>query len=838
MTSISASAYKYVYSFDNTPISEAILMITRDHPDVNISFIYKELDHYRTSAKIATDDIYSALRRLVGLNPVSIISRDNNFYIEALQHGQYNYYGSILDDDNEPVIGASVMILSPRDSTVITYGVTDNEGNFSIPCDKKNILVKFYCIGYKTTFLNRPQFSVGKVILQRSPILLANVTVKADNTILSSNKNIYVPTLRQKNAAQDATDLLRRMAIPQLVINPADNSVKDVFGNAVKIFINFQPAQADELKSMKITDVRKCEYVEYPTDPRFRGEARVVNFIVQEYEYGGYSKVSESLRTVNGLFNNSIVFSRFTYKRMTYDLYAESENQKYHHMGIDNSTNYSLESNGKPETVTRDEIFKESAMRSNQIPVTFRAGYISPRFTARNTLSFTNFSAPRQFFAGDLKVNIHPEADYSFSRSNPNHNNTVAYQGNIWSQLSKKASLDITPSFRHTHRNNTSFYESTLMQSPVHNLITENTYNWSLHATGRLVLKPKNQLFLFLAGGQNIFKLNYSGTNAAKDNYTNSFGAGDLRYRFQTNNVSVTSFVGVGIEHNSMNGISTNDASPRAGVNFWVSFRNKNQISGYLSYQSTTPDISLKANDIIRSNEYLYLTGNPHLKNWRDLNANLSYNRFQSNSFSLATFAGYDRDFNRVATIYRPYNGGSALIRDYINNGSFIRYYIGASANYKLFGNSLQLYVNVTQNAYEITGNYKDNYYPFRVQFQAAYYWKSFNILASWGNPQRTLTKNSNYKIIGRNFHMLSAGWGNGIWNINFAARNIFNKGWLYETWRRESPLYSEWRRQYSPYSHPSVNFSLTYTIGYGRKIRQNNEVGSQGSAPSAIIKQ
>lgn len=837
MTFISASAYKYAYSFDNTPISEAIVRISKDNPDVNISFIYKELDNYRTSAKIATDDVYTALRQTIGLNPVSIINQDGHYYIEALQHGRFIYHGAVVDADNEPIVGASVMILSPRDSTVVTYGISDSEGHFSIPCDKKNILAKFYCMGYKTAFVNQPPFAIGNVTMQYSPIQLSAVSVEADNTSLASDKNIYIPTARQKNAAQDATDLLRRMAIPQLVINPADNSVKDVFGNDVKVFINYQLSASDELKGMKMTDVRKIEYLEFPTDPRFRGESRVVNFIVQEYEYGGYTKANESFRTLNGTFNNTSVFSRFTYKKMTYDVYAESDNQNYHHAGSDNMAVYKLENNSEPLTVNRKESFKESETRSNQIPVTFRATYNTPRFTARNTLSFTHFSSPEQQTTGDFEVNIHPEDNFTYTRSNPNRNNTVSYNSNFWGLIGSNALFDITPSFCHTHRNNTSFYESILIQSPILNHITENTYNWGLQATGRMVFAQKNQLSLFVGAGQYFFKLDYHGSNNARDSYSSSYVAADVRYRYQTKKVSVTTFVGFSIEHNSMNNITTNDASPRAGVNFWMSLNKKSQLSGYLSYQTTTPDISMKANDIVQSNEYMYLTANPNLKNWRNLNSNIAYNWYHNNSFSLAAFAGYDRIFNRVATVYRLYNNGAALLRSYVNDGSFIHYYLGVSANYKMFNNSLQLYANLTQNAYDITGAYKDSCYPFRVQLQAVYYWKSFSILASWGNPQRTLTENSNYIIRGRNFHMLSVGWGNGIWNVNLSAKNIFNKGWQSGTWQKNSPLYSERQQFYNPSSHASISLSVTYTIGYGKKIQRGNEVSGQGSTPSAIVR-
>lgn len=74
---ISANAYKYSYKFSDTPISEAIVRISKEHPQVNISFIYKELDHYRTSAKINTDDTYDALRQTIGLKTIRLKLNQN-----------------------------------------------------------------------------------------------------------------------------------------------------------------------------------------------------------------------------------------------------------------------------------------------------------------------------------------------------------------------------------------------------------------------------------------------------------------------------------------------------------------------------------------------------------------------------------------------------------------------------------------------------------------------------------------------------------------------------------------------------------------------------------------
>lgn len=834
---IAVNAATFKYNFKNACLSEALTQIAEEHPEIHINFIYNELDRYKVTTAFTTESPYEALRRTIGLNPVSIVNKGDRFYIEALQHGKYVYSGQVLDNENEPVVGASIMILAPKDSTVITYGSSGADGRFTIPCDKSNIMLKLSCVGYKTAFVSAPGFSVGKIILEQLPIQLYNLSVEASAGTLSPDKTTYIPTVRQKNASQDAIDLLRRMAVPQLVINPADNSVKDVFGNRVPVYINYNEADIDELSGMKVTNVRKVEFLEYPTDPRFKGEQRVVNIIVQEYEYGGYTKASESFRTLNGVFNTTDFFSRFTYKKLTYDLYAGSSNESYHHSGTDNNEGYLLRQDGNTIKVLRKETFEDSRTRSNNFPVTLRATYQTPRFTARNTLSFTHSSTPEKNTTGKLDVDIYPENNYTYSRSNPARDNTLYYHGAFWGVIGSKVSFDINPSFRHTHRNNSSFYESTLMLQPFNNNITENVYNWNLQASGRMVLDQKNQISLFLGGGQNIYKLLYKGTNNFDDSYYNSFMACDLRYRFQTQTVNITSFVGFLYDYNSMNGITTADACPRLGVNAWFRLNRKSQISASLQYHTSTPGIGMKANDIIRNNEFMYFTGNPQLRNWRELVSNVAYNLFRDNSFSMGAFTGFNRQFNRVATIYRPFEDGQALIRDYVNDGSYNHFYIGAQANYKLFNNSLQLYANLTQHTYRITGNYRETYTPtVRIQLQGAYYWKSFNVIASWGSPECNLTENSNVLIHRRNFHMLSAGWGNGTWTVNLSALNIFNKGWRYQKWEKHLPLYSDYQQYYNPSGHRSLALSVTYTVGYGKKVQRGNEVGAASTSPSAII--
>lgn len=134
-----AFAQKFSYRFNHTPLADALTQIARQHPDLHINFIYNELDKYPVTATIRTNDAYEALRQLIGLNPVSVIRSGGRFYIEALQHGKFIYHGRAVGSDNMPVAAATIMLLATKDSAVITYGIADAEGRFSIPCDRRNV---------------------------------------------------------------------------------------------------------------------------------------------------------------------------------------------------------------------------------------------------------------------------------------------------------------------------------------------------------------------------------------------------------------------------------------------------------------------------------------------------------------------------------------------------------------------------------------------------------------------------------------------------------------------------------------------------------------------------
>ena len=100
---------------------------------------------------------------------------------------------------------------------------------------------------------------------------LGEVVVEAQNQRTDAKMSTFTPTGRQKSSAQNAIDLLRQLAIPQINLNLVDNAVTTQSGQNVAIFINYLPASSEEIEGILTTDVRRVEYLDFPTDPRFQG---------------------------------------------------------------------------------------------------------------------------------------------------------------------------------------------------------------------------------------------------------------------------------------------------------------------------------------------------------------------------------------------------------------------------------------------------------------------------------------------------------------------------------------------------------------------------------------
>lgn len=122
------------FKFRSTPLPEALGRIARAFPETRINFIYNRLEDYKVNADVNARTPLEAVRKTLERLPVKGIERGGKIYVEALREGGYKYSGIAVDPSGEAVPFASMLLLSPADSTVVTYGTTADNGSFSIPC--------------------------------------------------------------------------------------------------------------------------------------------------------------------------------------------------------------------------------------------------------------------------------------------------------------------------------------------------------------------------------------------------------------------------------------------------------------------------------------------------------------------------------------------------------------------------------------------------------------------------------------------------------------------------------------------------------------------------------
>ena len=124
--------------------------------------------------------------------------------------------GKVIDRAMEsPLEFATVSVLSPADSTIITGEITDLDGNFSVEVPFGSYVFKVEFIGYRADFrvieLNRqsPVMALGSIGLNSNAEMLAEVEVRAeksqlqmglDKKVFNVGKTWPIPVVRPRKS--------------------------------------------------------------------------------------------------------------------------------------------------------------------------------------------------------------------------------------------------------------------------------------------------------------------------------------------------------------------------------------------------------------------------------------------------------------------------------------------------------------------------------------------------------------------------------------------------------------------------------------------------------------
>jgi len=337
----------------------------------------------------------------------------------SMEGGFGKLKGTVVDEStNLPIEYANIIIYKMRDSSMVTGGITDMKGNFSIdkvPFGKYYIVFKF--IGYKNTKVDgilvtpkQPEQSIGTIKLKSSTNDIAEVVVTGQKSMLQTNLDKKVINVDRNISAEGGTALDIMRSIPSVDVDVQGNVSLRGSSN-LTILVDGKPSQIQSLDELPASIVQSVEVITNPSvryDPD--GMSGILNIVLKKKKTPGYhGMISLNAGTGNkysGTVNLNIRQGKFNY-------FGNFDYRHFYSTGNDLS-NYisSTKTTNGTEKDSRDGL-------SNN----FRGGidyFINPK----NTLSLAGSFNVRNFDGNEKSINyLNGVLDYNQNTDDNNKMN-------------------------------------------------------------------------------------------------------------------------------------------------------------------------------------------------------------------------------------------------------------------------------------------------------------------------------------------------------------------------------------------------------------------------------
>lgn len=387
-----ASAQHIVRNYHDRSMSDVLIDLDKASARYKVSFIYNELEDFTVTQNLNTNSVPDAIRKVINYYPIKMTVGDSLITVECTRKSDRKLIGRLIDNHNLPVEFANIQLLNPQDSSFLCGGVSNANGDFVIPCQQRQAIMKVSFVGYKTISKLVNITRIGNVRMQADAYKLKGVTVEAARVVEKVDRQIVFPTKEQVKTASNGYELLDNMQLPTIIVNRAERKVQSLKGGEVQLRINDIKATMQDVLSLQPDEVTKVEFINMP-GVRY-GDASldaVINYQVRR-RYAGYVGGVSTMQGTKAGFNNSDGYFKYNVKKsefsVNYDFsYRSVEKRSYESIGT-----YHLPTG---ETLHRNYLGYDSPFlyTSNNIQLGYNLSE-PDKYTLNVRLNFYNYNSP------------------------------------------------------------------------------------------------------------------------------------------------------------------------------------------------------------------------------------------------------------------------------------------------------------------------------------------------------------------------------------------------------------------------------------------------------------
>ena len=256
--------------FKGTSLSKALIELDQSSKRYDISFVYDELEDFTVTKTIKRGrSVPEAVREVCGFYPVRVRVKGNNILVECIQKDRTKLTGQLVGPDRQPVAYANITLFPLSDTTYIGGGVSNEAGDFVIPCGEEQARVRISCVGLKTIEQVMPIGDVGIIRMQMGNNYLGNVNVSGRMPVIRNKADRLQYIVRNDEFAQglNAQELLNR--VPMVTMN---GSQAMILGKGpARFMLNGRildmgdEAIQQELWTLRSEDIDRIEVISIPS---------------------------------------------------------------------------------------------------------------------------------------------------------------------------------------------------------------------------------------------------------------------------------------------------------------------------------------------------------------------------------------------------------------------------------------------------------------------------------------------------------------------------------------------------------------------------------------------